>query len=156
MSVHSSHHQNRFARTAGVVIVVAICLALPPITHTNAWRMATSHQPETFTELYFADPDHLPRVMAPGQIFTPDFIIRNLEGRTMTYQYELRVSSDTPGTQPTIASDTTTIGTGNAETVTLPVTMPSFSDRANLTISIKPTNQQIHYRVGRTENGATN
>ena len=155
MTAQSVQHQKPSTRFVWAVLVLALCLVLIPVSRTEAWRLATTRQPEPFTELYFADAEHLPRQAVPDQTVVPNFILHNREGHSMPYQYELRVDSDTAAT-PATAYGTVIVANGDTQTIAAPVAVPTFTNHATLTITIKPTNQQIRYRIERAGDGAGN
>jgi len=58
---------------------------------SEAFRLATTKLPETFTELYFENHSNLPSTIERQKIYTFSFTVRNLENRDMTYPYEVYV-----------------------------------------------------------------
>jgi hypothetical protein len=58
----------------------------------NAVMLATTVQPETFTELYFNDHLKLPSTVKTGDKYSFEFTVHNLEYKTIKYPYEVYVS----------------------------------------------------------------
>jgi len=66
---------------------------------TQTFISAVSIKPEAFTELYFQDNEHLPKKITNNTqfmllhptlaLFTFQFTVHNLEGKNMTYPYEV-------------------------------------------------------------------
>lgn len=59
---------------------------------------------EAFTELYFPDHAALPDVVQEGMPIEFDFSIRNREGRTISYRWELRIGSPESSADDTVVA----------------------------------------------------
>lgn len=56
-------------------------------TTLNRWDLLP--RPETFTELYFEDHEHLPTEVIPEKQYVFSFSVHNLEYKNMTYPYNV-------------------------------------------------------------------
>lgn len=60
-------------------------MSLPSVK--KAIKLATTVQPESFTELYFEDHTHLPKTVEVKKEYSFIFTIHNLENKKMSYPY---------------------------------------------------------------------
>jgi uncharacterized membrane protein len=130
-----------------VIFVVSIAGATAYISahHSakDAIRLAATHQPETFTELYFLNPSKLPAFAAPGKQQTIRFHIQNDSPENKTYTYQIVAS----GTQGTSTSSTrVAVSAGQGVTVPYHFTIPSASEQLTITISLEGTQEQLRLR----------
>src|SRR5258708_5353987 len=73
---------------------VSLCIELGILGWSNpsirqTILLATTVQPETFTELYFDNHTTLPATTVPNKSYSFAFTIRNLENKDMTYPYQV-------------------------------------------------------------------
>jgi hypothetical protein len=94
-----------YRKYAGLGFILAVILLAglyrTPLHH--AWNLATTHDNESYTELYFDNSSKLPLNVSTIKPATFSFHIANHEGATVTYQYAVT---------ETIASITKTLSTG--------------------------------------------
>lgn len=90
--------RNPGSSRALLLVFVSLLLVLPPflwdfrqdIERGLGWlRLLPEH--DRFTELYFEDYDRLEHTAAPGQPVSLSFTVRNLEGRSRNYRYDVRL-----------------------------------------------------------------
>ena len=133
-----------------VVLPIAASLILIPAlwfgVHTNAFKLATTRQPEPFTELYFVKPEALPRQIDAGKAYTQSFAIANHENQTVTYTYQVSVT-DANG----VKTDTPVkVNIASASTVTrsFTYTEPTANQPDVLiTVTLINKNQNIQFHV---------
>lgn len=61
---------------------------------SNVITLATTHQPEKFTELYFEDHINLPKIITRWKQYSFVFTVHNLENQNMDYAYEVYLQRD--------------------------------------------------------------
>ncbi len=91
---HHADDKRKFVHLAGKGLFLGafIGLAIYGIFYAWSWSISTGKaQPETFTELSFADNLHLPSQVIPRQPYFFQFTLHNVEGKDMEYAYEVYV-----------------------------------------------------------------
>jgi hypothetical protein len=111
--------------------------------------LATTHQPEPITELYFADPEVLPASIptAPSQL-PVEFVIRNQESKTLDYTYRISFS-DASGAAVTTADGKVSLKDGQSQSITQIIAVPSGQGRGAISVQLLNKSQQIHYWLER-------
>jgi hypothetical protein len=136
---------NLMALYVVLVVLAALLAAVIPTRGSlvDAVRLATTHQAETFTELYFINPGHLPAFAAPGKKQTVQFRIQSHALQEQVYSYRITVSGPS-GTKVTNGSVTLSPGAG----VTIPAsfTIAKANQSVSITISLVGTKQQLTLR----------
>ncbi|HEU4966139.1 MAG TPA: DUF1616 domain-containing protein [Candidatus Saccharimonadales bacterium] len=125
----------------GAAIVLGTNLFRSSIT--EAWSLATSHQPERYTELYFDNPAQLPSYAPAGKSQKVPFTIVNHEAATRTYTYTVQTTIGTVTTSRTV---TVTLRNGQAATDTVRFAIPLPNEQAHTTITLLGTNQSLTFR----------
>lgn len=144
--------QKRVLAKSALVLKVALVLALPLaiapwlfwVAQTEAFKLATTSQPEHFTELYFTDPLNLPTATAAGQTASVRFVVHNHEARDVTYTYELRIVAEDGKVQSAVERQVL-VPKGEAESITETITAPSTGDRSEVIVELKDKGQTIHF-----------
>jgi electron transfer flavoprotein alpha subunit len=130
-----------------IVFVVSIAGAAAYISaHNsakNAVQSATTHQPETFTELYFLNPSRLPIFAAPGKKQTIRFHIQNDSSQNKTYTYQI-VATGSGGTK--VSSARVVVAGEQGVTTAYSFTIPKASEQLTITISLEGTQDQLRLR----------
>jgi hypothetical protein len=138
---------------AGMIVIGTIAGAYYFATHQSQVghqvELATTHQPEPLTELYFADPETLPATIPTTPMsLAVAFVIHNLEAKTLTYTY--RVSfSDALGQVITSADSTVTLQNGQSQTITQIVALPAGQGKREINVQLIGKSQNIHYWLER-------
>lgn len=139
---------NNIALKAGLLIlavglIVIACLFAsknPEIRKTIT--LATTHQPETFTELYFENPNSLPAQIEPGKKYSFAFTIHNLENKDMAYPYIVYAVS---GNQKIIFDqNTVNIKKDGYKTIS-EIVGPLTDARTDIVTELTDKNQAIDY-----------
>jgi len=114
-------------------------------SHTNTFKLATSHQPERFTELYFTDPNNLPARIDSTKTYKQTFAVVNHEASSMTYTYHIEVS----GVSGSHEYPTQQVTVGSGQKVSVPFTYEALAPKADQTVTVVlvSKNQSIHFRV---------
>ncbi len=128
-----------------LLIVVLLLLQNPKLadqlrTHVV---LATTVQPETFTELYFEDHTNLPSETILFYDNRFKFTIHNLEHKDMSYPYE--VYFDWDGTHKTIATGTAFLSHDESTTIDVGFILNEPIARQKIVVELIGLNQQIHF-----------
>ena len=136
------------------ILLVACFIALTVSLGFYAWSipgvkrtiaLATTVQPESYTELYFDDHTQLPSLVVPGKIYTFSFTIHNLENRDMLYSYDTYVSAG--GLRLLIDKDTVSIKNNESKTIRESFMVTSVPPRSQVVVAIVNRNQQIDFWI---------
>jgi len=139
-----------------VIAIAAIAVgagALYVATHagdiSRQLTLATSRQPEPFTELYFAEPQDIPQKAVVGQKLNISFVIKNHEAKDMAYTYRLYFTD---------AQNTTFFGdyqvdvpADRSQTITQEVTVPAGQGRGSLGVQLINKGQSVHFWLEREQ-----
>jgi len=128
-----------------VVLNGAAVLALHQKSLADAYRTATSHQPERFTELYFNDPDMLPRQLVAGKAATFSFSIANREAQDFTYYYQVAFE----GPELRIVQPVQTVSLHSAQARTEQAIIPAQAAGKHIRVTVRIINkdQAIAFRA---------
>jgi hypothetical protein len=110
---------------------------------------ATRHQPEAFTELYFADPAKLPAAIQAGQEVPLNFVLHNSEGKPMIYKYRITFAGP-DGDEQTLAEDWVGVEAGHTRTINQDVLIPRGEGRGDVSVKLINKGQAIHFWVERS------
>jgi hypothetical protein len=134
-----------FSLIAVVCVIACVYLmATYRTTIAHAFSLATSHQPERYSELYFTNSTHLPFSVPLGQTKAFDFRIVNHEASKTTYTYLVLLEVDGVSTQ--IERGTVTLEDGRSADVTVPYTPPRPNISAQITVQLIDRAEQIAFR----------
>lgn len=137
---------------AVVVALLAIVGAFYADTHgreiSQAATLATTRQPEPFTELYFDNIESLPQKATPGQSVSVSFVIRNLENQQFQYQYAITFT-DSQGAVRLYEGDVQ-IQSSQSQTITHNVVVPDGQGRGKVGVQLTNKGQSVHYWLERT------
>jgi hypothetical protein len=115
--------------------------------------LATTYQPERFTELYFENHLNLPKDTTLNTPKTFAFTIHNLEYRTETYPYEIYIPNN--GQKQIIATGTATLNQDQYKTIHETFTLTTQTKRAHMVVNLKNKDQQIAFWMGENEEKET-
>jgi len=100
-------------------------------------------QPSPVTELYFANPNHLPGSVSPGHTATFEFSIHNLEQRTTSYN--VRVSESASGSITTLRQETVTLPTSSTTTLQQTFTIAEPGQEVQIQVDLLNKRQSIDF-----------
>lgn len=126
-----------------VVLILAMLLVGTYPYYKHELRLATTHQPERLTELYFPDSQSLPSTYMPREKLTVRFAIHNLEYRTTAYPFQIILG--TPTRTLTAYHRTVTLKQGQTTIVSAPITVPMSASRLAVNVLLTNKNQAIHF-----------
>lgn len=131
---------------AAIVMILAIAGSIfsQPIAH--AWSLATTHKPETFTELYFntSKANPLPTSTPVGQVRTFSFHLTNHERRN--YHYAYRVQMNINGRTFPIVTGSVELPSEAGKDITVPFTVPVAEAHPEITVILISPAEQISFR----------
>ena len=142
-----------FIRSQRGAVIVGLLLT-PLVLAAFEWRSqliptvqsATQRQPEKYSELYFAEPEHLPKQLNPGEPTSLDFVIVNHEATEFQYHYQVFIAkNDAPGT-----ATTGEVKLNNGQQTHQNVTIPAqkAGEQLQVIIRLPEKNQEIWFRTG--------
>lgn len=134
--------------TVCIAALVAVFILLGGPSAVSGWmaRMNLLPKEEALTELYFETP--LPKVerLSPGTVVPFSFVIRNLEGKDLTYTYRVSVVVGTI-TVP-VAEGVVMLMNTERTTIKVPYVFRSSPEKATFFVEIiNPRPQHIHFAV---------
>jgi hypothetical protein len=131
-----------FILRALIIIVIAFAVSTA-VSRTALFGSATAAQPQPFTELYFADPDALPKTVQFERDYSIGFVIANRTDATRKYTYDVTVQTESaivrhdPVTVTVAAHDMT------LQYVTFQTPVPTQT--TTVAISLEGTDQVIRF-----------
>jgi hypothetical protein len=134
-----------------VLPIVAICLLvgiLMLVKYTKveeAFILATSVKPETFTELYFENHLSLPNEITLSKKNNFKFIIHNLENKDMEYTYEVYL--DVNGEKKIIYINSVFIKNTEYKTISADFAITTQIQKAKVVVNLINKNQQISFWI---------
>ncbi|HSE61332.1 MAG TPA: hypothetical protein VLA88_03480 [Candidatus Saccharimonadales bacterium] len=137
---------------ASVIGIAVIWGVYYVVTHTSQAKreltLATTRQPETLTELYFADAEALPSSLVVTEQELPvSFVIANREAKTMEYTYRVTFSD---GKQTVTTPDGSVIlQDGQSQAITQSIKVPAGTARGEVSVQIINKSQRIHFWLER-------
>jgi hypothetical protein len=130
------------------VFMVLIAAALF-MSHSRAFVLATSHLPEPYTELYFANADRLPAAAAADTKLPVSFVLHNVESKNFTYKYQI-IFIDGAGKTTDYGAHDVYIPQGQTQIVTEDILIPSGTGRGEVRVNIINKGQSIHFWLERS------
>jgi len=125
-----------------IVIGGFLLLELVPSSR-EMFILATTVQPETFTELYFEDHLSLPGEVTLFKENHFKFTIHNLENKDMEYPYEVYIEENEK--RQSIDKRYVLIKDNESKTIPVNFTITIPMQRAKVVVNLINKNQQIHF-----------
>lgn len=126
---------------AGIFLIINY---VPPVK--DAFILATTKKPETFTELYFENHLSLPTEIVLFEENSFKFTIHNLENRDMDYNYEVYIEAD--GEKQVIENNSVLIKNNEYKTIPESFAITTPAQRAKIVVNLIDKNQAIHFWMG--------
>lgn len=117
------------------------------LAHTSvasAVRLATTHQPERFTELYFNNHRLLPAVVKPKTARKLSFHIANHESHTVTYHYAV-IQSAAAGAA-SVQTGTVTLASNQGADEVATYTAPAVPEPFTVMVALMGRPEAISFR----------
>jgi hypothetical protein len=124
----------------GVILIVGLTLTFSTQVG-HAYKLATKHLPEPYTELYFKDPANLPTYASSTSSHTIYFVISNRQGHSASYGYT--IIEATPDNTAVIASSTFNLADNASTTQKITFRIPQPLSSMRITIKLNGTSQYI-------------
>ncbi|HKU18054.1 MAG TPA: hypothetical protein VJP80_02160 [Candidatus Saccharimonadales bacterium] len=152
MSHHHSVLQRVLASRVVIIAIVALlCIGASAAAlihrHTiaHAFTLATTHQPERYSELYFDNSAHLPLYSPAYKAERVSFHIANHQGKTTTYAY--RVVFQVGAKTSVLRSGSVTIADGSSADISVTYTMSAPNLSGQLNVQLEGRSEHIAYRM---------
>lgn len=129
----------------GIIIGVSTLLVIgysPALA--QAYRLATTHQAERYSELYFDKHRSLPSTAPVGTPRSVAFTIVNHEATTVTYHYV--VSMTIAGTVTTLQEGNVQLKDGAAANTSVSFSVPKPDSSAMISVALVGRSEQIVFR----------
>jgi len=128
-----------------VIISLSYVIMVPNKSIANAITLATTHQPERVTELYFTDYKTIEKQVTVKKQYSIPFTVVNHETRPTTYSYETAAITGTKSTP--LSSGTLTLIDGQAGNVTVDFTPTTPGTTYQISIKLISVKQEINVRL---------
>jgi hypothetical protein len=106
----------------------------------QAFTLATTHQPERYSQLYFDNPARLPSYAPTGKTQTVPFSVVNNNTEEMTYTYRV---TTTIGATTTSTVHSLRLANGQVTQLTTQFVIPKPLTKAHIVIQLLGTNEQL-------------
>ena len=130
---------------AGIMFFASGCIylnSIPSIHETIV--LATTVQPERYTELYFQDHANLPSAVLPRVQYNFAFTIHNIEYQDMNYPYEVYVD-DGNGNKQTLDKNIVTLKKNAFITIQEGFILNDLTPDSQVIVNLTNKNQQIAF-----------
>jgi FlaG/FlaF family flagellin (archaellin) len=146
---HMLIHPNTQAAMRRVITAtaLAVLIVLGAHFHTpiqSAYSLASSHHPETYTELYFDNVVKLPTRVTAGKPYNFSFEVVNHEAKAMSYHYQVTVQTNQ--TSRTLASGDLLLKADGVAKVPVPITVNQVNLLSTITVSLAAQHESISFR----------
>ncbi|HSW66419.1 MAG TPA: DUF1616 domain-containing protein [Bacillota bacterium] len=131
----------------GLGLFLVLAAGFVAVSHTQAYKLATTHQPERFTELYFTHPDALPARAEPGSKLPVAFTLHNQESRDTTYNY--RITFTDQGGTVTLVTHSLQLKTNQQRAITEDIVIPTGDTRGEVSVQLIHEDQSVHFWIER-------
>lgn len=126
-----------------IALTITYLFTIPSVKEN--WALATTVQPERFTELYFEDHLDLPKRAVVDEDMSFRFTIHNLEHSTMEYPYEMYIQFG--DRKQSLEKSSVTLRHDEYRTILKSIKLVEPVDRARVVISLTQKNQEIAFWV---------
>jgi hypothetical protein len=126
-----------------VVIAALLIIFNAPVSQAlSAWNFTPKK--ETYTELYFNNPENLPKSIVTGEKMRFSFTIHNVEGTQVTYPYTINFVESNGHTVP-ISKKTITLADGASQVIAVSVSTISSNEKGHMVVTLTNLNQSIDF-----------
>ena len=132
---------------AGIIVIVAALLIIfnAPISKAlGQWNFVPKK--ETYTELYFNNPENLPKQAVKGGKAVFSFTIHNVEGDRTTYPYTVEFVYST-GRRTRILKGTVTLNDAESKTVNVSHAFADGFEQGKVEVTLTNLNQSIDFLI---------
>jgi hypothetical protein len=128
---------------AGAVFGTVALIQTNPWLHQQ-WVLSTTQQPDRLTELYFDNPNALPKVTWAGKTEHVSYHVHNLESRTTTYT--ARVNLVVNGQIQTIQQNQFVLPNDGQLSIPVTYTPSAKNQHLQLSVDLLGQNESITFR----------
>ena len=147
MDQTSNHKKTPWIIAAiSVTILVVVIFLFRTAIYQEFNNLKLVPEPETFTELYFNNPNNLPKVAVKGEKEIFSFTIHNLEGVKTLYPYSVYFLSQN-GVRTIFAKGNVVINNGDSDSITVPYVFASSDEKGMVVVMLTSLNQQIDFLI---------
>lgn len=142
------NHSVRLPLTLVVCVVVLCAAILLSNRHEQlgqAVRLATTHSPENYSELYFTNYAALSKSLETDVYYPISFTIANHESKTYTYTYRTKIIE--PGFSWTSPTKTVTVADGRTAHEMTSIVAKRPGEQVELFVSVLNKNLTIHFKA---------
>jgi len=112
------------------------------------WKLLP--EPERLTELYFTQPNSLPKTYAPGQAQTVKFTVHNLEYQTTKYQYQIIEASQDNNQSQTLTTGNFTLPQNAYKQATVNIPTVDLGQHVKIEVELLNKKESIDYLLERS------
>lgn len=148
MPEHSQHTATT-SRITIIFVVIVLAIIIAGVYHvrdTTAFVDATTHQPERYSELYFANSNQLPANIVHDKTVPVSFSVHNVEARNTSYPYQVSLISDAGKTIAQTQGNFSLPNNGT-KTINSTIQVPNYRGRAEVQVLLTNLHQSIHFWV---------
>jgi hypothetical protein len=128
-------------------LVLGALMVMPSLRKTEAAQaltLATTKQPEQYTELYFINPTNLPKTVKAGVAEGFAYRVINHQGRTVTYH--ARTTMVANGQAAVLGTTSFTLQPGQTRDIDVPFTAPAEGQALEFIVDLPEQQLGIHFR----------
>jgi len=129
-----------------IILILGGALLFNNPTVRQTWVLATTIQPERFTELYFENHTELPKFATKDESYEFKFTIHNLEHQTKQYKYEISITDDKEDKQ-ILKVKTLTLKHDEFATIPIYFKLLKQVDKARVVVKLVNKDQEIAFWI---------
>jgi len=130
--------------TATVLAILVVLGAQFRAPIQTVYSLASSHHPETYTELYFDNVVKLPTRVTVGKLYKFGFQVVNHESQAMTYHYQITMQHNQ--TTQTLVSGDLILPADGVATVPVLFSVDQLDQLTTITVSLVAQHELISFR----------
>jgi uncharacterized membrane protein len=135
------HRAPRIVLALLALLLISCVAIINKQSISSVFVMATTHQPERFTELYFVDSSLLPSYTPTAKPQRVTFRITNHEAHPVTYTYVVTQNARQ------LVKDTITLGDAQSSDINFVYSIPTPTTDAALSVSLIDRAEHIAFRT---------
>lgn len=113
----------------------------------RSWKLLP--EPERLTELYFTDPNNLPKSYTPGQPQAVKFTVHNLEYRTTHYRYKITETSQDGMQSQQLADGSFTMTQNSYHKTSVNISTADLGSSVKVEVELVNVKENIDYLLER-------
>lgn len=135
------------------VLALLFLLSLGRSYHEQGWfytvldRALLVPRKETYTELYFYDASSLPLRVTKRNRPSFSFVVRNHEGRVMSYPYRVFLSSSAGTNTSVFATGTIMLEPDEQKVTTVQLSFPKTPPASLITVQLAESEKEIYFHI---------